>query len=92
MKCVFMLFTGRSAVSRSHSSLVFLARARARPSSRSHELSMVILGLNNTVKKRLYLGAKALANWLNSSVFGAGKQSHTRTPHYAPPPPQYGSP
>ena len=78
MKCVFMLFTGRSAVSRSHSSLVFLARARARASSRSHELSMVILGLNNTVKKRLDLAAKALANFLNIRVFGAGKQSNTR--------------
>ena len=39
---------------------------------------MVILGLNNTVKKRLDLAAKALANFLNIRVFGAGKQSNTR--------------
>ena len=39
---------------------------------------MVILGLNNTVKKRLDLAAKALAHFLNSRVFGAGKQSNTR--------------
>lgn len=44
---------------------------------------MVILGLNNTVKKRLDLAAKALANFLNSSVFGqtsaqANNQTHAR--------------
>ena len=54
------------------------SRACARTSSRSHELSMVILGLNNTVKKRLDLAGKALAKFLNSRVFGAGKQSNTR--------------
>ena len=31
---------------------------------------MVILGLNNTVKKRVDLAAKALANFLNIRVFG----------------------
>ena len=39
---------------------------------------MVILGLNNTVKKRLDLAAKALSNFLNIRVFGAGTQSNTR--------------
>ena len=70
----------RQFLARTHRSCFSLApsRARARASSRSHELSMVILGLNNTVKKRLDLAAKALANFLNIRVFGAGKQSNTR--------------
>ncbi len=59
---------------------LLFARARALASSRSYDLSLVILGANNTVKKRLDIAAKTLANWLNGSIFGTGTHSHTRAP------------
>ena len=55
-------------------------RVCARASSRSHELSVVLLGINNSVKKRLDLAAKALAKLLNSRFFGAGSSSHIHAP------------
>jgi hypothetical protein len=54
-------------------------RVCARASSRSHELSVVLLGINNSVKKRLDLAAKALAKLLNSRFFGTAIITHTRT-------------
>jgi hypothetical protein len=53
-----------------------ISRSRARSSSsRSYELSMVILEINNAVKKRLDIAGKHLANWLSNRVFGSGTQS-----------------
>jgi hypothetical protein len=42
----------------------------------SYDLSVALLAINNSVKKRLDIAAKALANCLNNSLFGAGTQSH----------------
>ena len=46
----------------------------------SYVLSVALLAINSSVKKRPDIAVKAFANWLNNHLFGAGTQSHIHTP------------
>ncbi len=47
-------------------------KMRALAPFRSFDLTLVLIGANNTVKKRLDVATKTLAAWLNNRVFGVG--------------------
>jgi hypothetical protein len=36
----------------------------------SNDLKLVVVALNNSIKKRMELASRATAGWLNNSVFG----------------------